>query len=233
MKWLNDLLYFFQSDSLKCIVKIISITSVFAQHTHAHTLQKQASFYSSNRKLLIQWWCHGWQVQSFLTSAVSCLWASLAAPKCCVSSSFSTAYYINIYCNKNDNAIKALKCWYFRKVIPSEVFSYQLCFLLQVHDLGEKVRDLLLLPGSIVALFGQLLRQGRYLQVGIAWRDQKWRTKVSATHKVVFFLFVSLISTTWSPSLTQLFDAVVDELLLFFLVGDGFCLQVARLELWI
>lgn len=55
--------------------------------------------------------------------------------------------------------------------VAQVVFSYQLCFLLQVHNLGEKVRDLLLLSGSIVALFGQLLRQGRYLQVGIAWRD--------------------------------------------------------------
>lgn len=57
------------------------------------------------------------------------------------------------------------------------LFFYQLCFLLQVHNLGEKVRDLLLLSGSIVALFGQLLRQGRYLQVGIALRDEKKKDK--------------------------------------------------------
>lgn len=37
--------------------------------------------------------CHGDQALDCPTSAVSCRWASLAAPKCWVSSSFSKAYW--------------------------------------------------------------------------------------------------------------------------------------------
>lgn len=33
-----------------------------------------------------------------------------------------------------------------------------------------------------------------------------------------------------SPVLTQFFNAVIDELLLFFLIGDSFCLQVTGLK---
>lgn len=33
-----------------------------------------------------------------------------------------------------------------------------------------------------------------------------------------------------SPVLTQFFDTVIDELLLFFLIGDCFCLQVTGLK---
>lgn len=33
-----------------------------------------------------------------------------------------------------------------------------------------------------------------------------------------------------SPVLTQFFDTVIDKLLLFFLIGDCFCLQVTGLK---
>lgn len=51
--------------------------------------------------------------------------------------------------------------------------SYQLDLLLEVHYLREEVRDLLLLPGGVVALSGQFFRQRCDLKVGIAWNDGK------------------------------------------------------------
>lgn len=51
--------------------------------------------------------------------------------------------------------------------------SYQLGLLLEVHYLGEEVRDLLLLSGGVVTLPGQLFSQRGNLQVGITWKQQR------------------------------------------------------------
>ena len=42
--------------------------------------------------------------------------------------------------------------------------AHHLGLLLQVHDLGEEVGDLLLLPGCILSLPGQLLSDGGDLE---------------------------------------------------------------------
>lgn len=44
--------------------------------------------------------------------------------------------------------------------------THRFGFLLQIDDLREEVRDLLLLSGSILGLPGQLLRDGRDLETG-------------------------------------------------------------------
>lgn len=49
--------------------------------------------------------------------------------------------------------------------------SYQLDLLLEVYYLREEVRDLLLLPGGVIAFSGQFFRQRCDLKVGIAWND--------------------------------------------------------------
>lgn len=63
--------------------------------------------------------------------------------------------------------------------------SYQLDLLLEVHYLREEVRDLLLLPGGVIALSGQLFRQRCDLKVGIAWNDGKDQ---NLAKKICFFL---------------------------------------------
>lgn len=54
----------------------------------------------------------------------------------------------------------------------AEMCLYQLGFLLQVDDLGEEVRDLLLLSGGVVALPGQLFSQRGNLQVGVTCKRE-------------------------------------------------------------
>ncbi len=57
----------------------------------------------------IQWWSQ--LVVDCFTSAVSCRWASLAAPKCWVSSSFSTAYYKQARQNRYEkHGIQCVQC---------------------------------------------------------------------------------------------------------------------------
>lgn len=103
--------------------------------------------------------------------------------------------------------------------------SYQLDLFLEVHYLREEVRDLLLLPGGVVALSGQFFRQRCDLKVGIAWND---RQDQNLTKRSGFF-FLSTLCGSNLPLLTQFFDTVIDKLLLLFLIIDCFCFQMARL----
>lgn len=84
------------------------------------------------------------------------------------------------------------------------------------------MRDLLLLPGGVVALSGQFFRQRCDLKVGIAWNDGKDQDPAKGSA-----FSPGLIGVL--PLLTQFFDAVVDKLLLLFLIRDCLCFQVTRL----
>lgn len=87
------------------------------------------------------------------------------------------------------------------------------------------MRDLLLLPGCVIALSGQFFRQRCDLKVGIAWNDGQDQnlTKRSAFYQQCMDVMKVL------SLLTQFFDTVVDKLLLLFLIRDCLCFQMTRL----
>lgn len=103
------------------------------------------------------------------TSAVSCRCASFAAAKCWLSSSFSMAYY-----GKRKHTElwmhPRMPKWTYGRGTPAGTHRFGL--FLQVHDLGQEMRDLLLLAGGILRLFCQLLRDGCDLEVGISYGEE-------------------------------------------------------------
>lgn len=52
--------------------------------------------------------------------------------------------------------------------------THRFGLLLQIYNLREEVRDLFLLPGSILGLTSQFLRYGRDLETGQPWSDRKF-----------------------------------------------------------
>lgn len=98
-----------------------------------------------------------------VTSAVSCLWASLAATKCWESSSFSTAYWEgNAHAIKSEQKTKTKNNPTKAELVDAP--THRLGFLLKIDDLRQQVCDLLLLPGGVLGLSSQLLRDGRDLK---------------------------------------------------------------------
>lgn len=168
-----------------------------------------------------------------LTSAVSCRWASFAAPKCWVSSSFSKACWE--HSRKWDTPCLAVsilhiltKATIVKKVQPVSRFDKDKWFRTSLTFFWRStICERRCVISSCCREASSLFRASSSDRDVICRLELPGMTEGIQIGSKDLLLMGDLMSLL--PGLTQFFDTVVDKLLLLFLIRDCFCLQVTRL----
>lgn len=177
----------------------------------------------------------------WLTSAVSCRWASFAAPKCWVSSSFSTAYYRHrtkqdtVKKNTVSSGIFSTDKATVDVLIPAWPFSAGLLSgregVWSPPAVWRRHHSSWPAPQTEMKSAGWNYLEGSTCVVIRRWNMTQKAVSLQFESETAVGEYAILNSMpAVSPVLTQFFNAVIDELLLFFLIGDSFCLQVTGLK---